>query len=108
MAQKLNCVVTGKSITVSDEYYQKKILDYKTEAQLKKLYVCRQAKNLLTRGYSFAEVQELLKITNGPRVDQSLIQEILLQTGDEHALDYTSTQKSEPAVAEYINNIKNL
>ena len=108
MAQKLNCVITGKSITVNEDYYQKKIKDFGTIEKLTRLYTCRQAKNLLKRGYAVSEVHDLLKITKGPVVDVDLVQEILLQSGDDYSLDYTSTQKSDPEVAEFVAALKNL
>ncbi len=108
MAQKLNCVLTGKPITVSDEYYQKKVKDFGSVDNLQRLYCCRQAKNLLKRGYQIAEIHDLLKVSKGPVVDAKVVEEILLQTGDEYTLDYTSTQKSDPDVATFIANLKNL
>lgn len=108
MAQKLNCVLTGKSITVSDEYYQKKIKDFGSIENLHKLYCCRQAKNLLKRGYSVVEIHDLLKVTKGPVVSKEVIEEILLQSGDEYTLDYTSTQKSDPDVATFIAKLKKI
>jgi hypothetical protein len=108
MAQKLKCIITGKSITVSDEYYQKKIKDFGSIEKLDKFYTCRQAKNLLKRGYTIIEVHNLLKIVNGPVVSHDLVKELLLQSGDDYTLDYTSTQKSDPEVAQFIATLKNL
>lgn len=109
MSHKLSCIITGKTITVGNEYYDKKVSQYGTPEKLHSLYVSRQVKNLLKRGYKVKEIRDLLKvdITNLPDIKDSLIKEIL-KTNDEESNTYEniSVKKSDPEVVEYINELR--
>ena len=78
MSKKITCVVTGKTYTISNEYFTKKVNDYTNEDNLKRLYTCREARNLLTRGYNQEEVCNFMKIEKVPTLEQKTIQDILL------------------------------
>jgi hypothetical protein len=109
MSHKLSCVITGKTITVSNEYYDKKVIEFGTEDKLNKLYVSRQVKNLLKRGYKVKEIKNLLKIEDNslPNVSDSMVKEIL-RVKDEESNTYenSSIKKSDPEVVEYINTLR--
>jgi hypothetical protein len=108
MSKKLECVVSGKTIVVSDEYYQKKVTDFGSEEKVKSLYVSRQVKNLLKRGYKVAEIRDLLKIDNTVEIPDSIVKQILnLNEDDGINLDKIGIKNSDPEVVELINNIRN-
>jgi DNA-binding transcriptional MerR regulator len=109
MSHKLTCIVTGKTITVGNEYYDKKVSQFGSEDKFNSLYVSRQVKSLLKRGYKVKEIKELLKIerTDLPEVTDKIVKEIL-KTNDEDIIssESTSIKKSDPEVAEYIQNLR--
>ena len=109
MSKKLICVVSGKTTQVTDEYYEKRIKDFQTEERLKELYVCRQVKNFLKRGYTQKEIRENLKVDSKlPLVTEKTIENILALEEDTGYIDSTATgvQKSDPEVAAFIERIK--
>jgi DNA-binding transcriptional MerR regulator len=108
MSHKLCCLITGKVVTVGNEYYDKKVLEYGTEEKYNSLYVSRQAKNLLKRGYKVKEIRDLLKSEeNLPEISDKKVKEIL-SVDDEEATTYenSSVKKSDPDVAEYISALR--
>ena len=109
MSHKLTCIVTGKTITVSNEYYDKKVSQFGSEDKFNTLYVSRQVKSLLKRGYKVKEIKDLLKIDRNdlPEVTDKIVKEIL-KTNDEDVIssESTSIKKSDPEVAEYIQNLR--
>ena len=109
MSHKLTCIVTGKTITVGNEYYDKKVSQFGSEDKFNSLYVSRQVKSLLKRGYKVKEIKDLLKIDRNdlPEVTDKLVKEIL-KTNDEDVInsESTSIKKSDPEVAEYIQNLR--
>jgi hypothetical protein len=109
MSHKLSCVITGKTITVGNEYYDKKVSQFGSPEKVTSLYVSRQAKNLLKRSYKVKEIRELLKTEKKslPEVTDSMVKEIL-KTNDDESSSYEniSVKKSDPEVEEYINNLR--
>lgn len=109
MSQKLSCVITGKTITVSNEYYDKKIKEFGNEKKLNSLYVSRQVKNLLKRGYKVKEIKNLLKIDDQclPEITDSMVKDILRIKDDEsNTYENTSIKKSDPEVQEYVSFLR--
>lgn len=108
MSHKLSCLITGKTVTVSNEYYDKKVSEYGTEEKYNSLYVSRQAKNLLKRGYKVKEIRDLLKCENElPEVTDKKVKEILSITDEEsNAYENISIKKSDPDVEEYISSLR--
>lgn len=109
MSHKLSCIITGKTITVGNDYYDKKVSQYGSEEKLKSLYVSRQAKNLLKRGYKVKEIRDLLKVESSSltEIKDSLIKEIL-KTNDDDSNTYEnfSVKKSDPEVTKYIEELR--
>jgi hypothetical protein len=108
MSHKLNCIITGKSITVGNDYFDKKIKEFGTEERVHSLYVSRQAKGLLKRGYKVKEIRDLLKIT-GELCDipDKTLKEIL-SIKDEESSTYENSgiKKSDPDVIAYISALR--
>lgn len=107
---KLTCNVTGRELTVNNDYYQKKITEYGSEELLRNRYVCKYAKNLLKKGYNIQEIRNMLKLdeTNLPKVskeDMNAITKSLASTIVN--LENFSVKKSDPDVEILINNIIN-
>lgn len=108
MSHKLSCIITGKTITVGDDYFDKKVVQFKTEEKFRSLYVSRQVKSLLKRGYKVKEIKDLMKVesTDLPEITDKTVKEILKLTDDDtFNPEHTSIKKSDPDVAEYIQNL---
>lgn len=109
MSHKISCIITGKVTTVSNEYYDKKIADFGSEEKFNSLYVSRQAKSLLKRGYKIKEIRNLLKVNleDLPEISESKIKEILKANDDDNQnYENLSIKKSDPEVAEYIERLQ--
>lgn len=109
MAHKLTCIITGKITTVSDANYQKKITEFDGVENLESMYVSRQSKNLLKRGYKVKEIRDLLKIDESKvmEIPEKKVREILkLQNPIEFDFDNISINKSDPEVSIYIENLR--
>ena len=109
---KLTCIVTGKTLSIVRSYYEKKVTDYGSEESLHNLYVCKQAKGMLKRGYSVEEIQSRLgKPADAQLITPGKIAQILGKQDTEEItvptiLD-TVNIPVRPEVAAFINNLKN-
>lgn len=110
MSKKLSCIITGKTITINQEYYDKKVQEFGSEQALIEQYTCKQAKSLLVRGYGVDEIRALLKVDRKmPVINDSIIQAIRCDNdADDLATQTVSVKKSDPEVAAFITNIRNL
>lgn len=108
MSHKLTCIITGKSITVGNEYFDKKVKDFGTEERFHSLYVSRQAKGLLKRGYKVKEIRDLLKITGEiSDVTDKTVKEILsIKDEESNTYENSGIKKSDPDVIAYISALR--
>ena len=116
-SRKITCLITGKSYTYSQDYYDKKVADYIDESNLKKYFITQKAKNYLNKGYSIQEIRNILNVdTEGlPESDSPQVVELIefhkvqaSQTAKKisNTLNF-ATHKSDPEVSTFINNIRN-
>jgi len=61
-SKKVTCVVTGKTTAYAGEYLQKKLEEYGNEATLDKLYVCKEVRALLKKGYKLNDIRKILDV----------------------------------------------
>ena len=116
-SRKITCLITGKSYTYGQDYYDKKVADYIDESNLKKYFITQKAKNYLNKGYSIQEIRNILNVDtdNLPESDSPQVVELIefhkvqaSQTAKKisNTLNF-ATHKSDPEVATLINNIRN-
>ena len=116
-SRKITCLITGKSYTYGQDYYDKKVADYVDEANLKKYFITQKAKNYLNKGYSFQEIRNILNVdTDGlPESDSQQVVELIefhkvqaSQTAKKisNTLNF-ATHKADTEVSTFINNIRN-
>ena len=60
--RKLACNITGKVLFAGKDYYSKKVTKAGTEEALHRTYVCKEAKDLLKRGYNIEDVRIALNV----------------------------------------------
>ena len=115
-SRRITCLITGKSYTYSQDYYDKKVSDYIDETNLKKYFITQKAKNYLNKGYSIQEIRNILNVNADdlPESDSPQIAELIefhkiqaSQTAKKisNTLNF-ATHKSDPEVTNFINNIR--
>tara|TARA_R100001591_G_C4316348_1_gene174248 strand:+ start:299 stop:667 length:369 start_codon:yes stop_codon:yes gene_type:complete len=115
-SRRITCLVTGKSYTYGQDYYNKKIKDYIDEDNLKKYFITQKAKSYLNKGYSIQEIRNILNVDeeNLPGPDSHELVELIefhkiqaSQTAKKisNTLNF-ATHKSDPGVTHFINNIR--
>ena len=60
--KKLTCNITGKKLFADGGYYNKRVEKVGSEELLQKTYICKDAKQLLKKGYSIEDIQTTLNI----------------------------------------------
>jgi hypothetical protein len=107
MSKKLMCVISGKTTTVSDKYYEKKVTEYGSEFDLLKLYTSREAKTLLKRGYNVLDCRSMLKVEKKmPEIAEEDLFKIKSFIVDEKFSVNKSILTSSDDVIKYIKNLK--
>ena len=114
--RKLKCVVTGKTLLATREYYDRKVELAGSEDFLHDTYVCREAKDLLIKGYTVEKIRELLNVCDDTltSVSQEVIEHVLSSKSNTYRkvnIFNTSNNllnfRTDPKVTELINNLKN-
>ena len=113
MTNKLKCIITGRQLIATKDYYKRKVDKAGGEQQLHDTYICREAKNLLKQGVSIERTRELLDATIDTPVDTEIIESIMSQersTRLRRVNNIVNTSKSlntrtDPRVKQFINNI---
>lgn len=58
--RKLKCIITGRVLAASTDYYAKKLEKAGSEEELHKTYICKEAKALLAKGFTVDQVKQQL------------------------------------------------
>lgn len=78
--KKLKCVVTGKKLFATKDYYEKKLAKYDgDEDKMIQSYMCKEAKRLLQQGYNVEKTRQLLNIDSSelPDVSDEIVAEAI-------------------------------
>ena len=77
--RKLKCVVTGKVLFATKDYYDRKLKQHEDDVELlNKSYICKEAKKLLRQGYTVETIREMLNVdADLGVVDSGVIEEIV-------------------------------
>lgn len=114
-SRKLSCIVTGKTLFATAEYYEKKLTKAGGDKEkLHSTYICREAKQMLKSGFTVDKIRESLNIddTNLSSVPQEIINDVL-STGKQYVKsinNYTPMSSiinvnTDPDVKEFIEAI---
>lgn len=60
--KKLKCIVTGRILVATSDYYAKKLERAGDEETLHNTYICKEAKRLITKGYDVSTTRDMLDI----------------------------------------------
>ena len=115
MDRTLVCLITGSKYTFAKDYFNKKVEEFGDVDTLKKYFITRRVKSLISRGYSVEEIRNILNITesNLPNPDSQDVKDIMnfysiKKDNSKRASPNLNSHKSDPDVSALINNIKNL
>ena len=110
--KKLRCIVTGRVLTATTEYYEKKLEKAGSEKELHRTYICKEAKDLLIKGYTVENVRQQLGIEGEVQeVPQDIIKDL---TTNEYGIQRNTLfaeitsfthQETDPDVLDFINNM---
>lgn len=74
---KIKCNITGKESFFSGDYLNKKVDEYGSIENMEQLYISRDVKTLLKRGYNVNEVRNILNVSDDiPLPAEEIIKEI--------------------------------
>ena len=115
MDRTLICLISGNKYTFTKDYFSKKVEEYGSVEDLKKYFVIKKVRSLIERGYGVQEIRNILNSVdeNLPGADSQDIVDIInyysvrKDVTKKAALNF-ATHKSDPDVAELINNIRDL
>lgn len=112
---KLKCIVTGRKLIATKQYYARKVEKAGGEEELHRTYICREAKNLIKQGTTVEKIRDILGMEEPDLapVDQDIINSILTQDrkhGMKRVNNLISVNKllsteTDPEVKIYINNL---
>lgn len=114
--RKLTCVVTGRKLLATKDYYERKLKRAESEERLHETYICKEAKDLLIKGYTVDKIREMLNIdqTGLQDVTQDVISEVLNSRNNSYRrvniFNTTSNLlnfRTDPEVTKLIQNLKN-
>mgnify|MGYP001161464441 FL=1 len=114
--RKLSCIVTGRVLMATKDYYERKLARIGDEQKLHETYVCREAKDLLIKGYTVDKIREMLNVnaTQLHDVDPETIAEVINSRSNTYRkiniFNTTSNLlnfKTDPDVKQLIENLKN-
>ena len=112
---KLKCIITGRQLIATKDYYARKVEKSGSEEKLHATYICRDAKNLLKQGVSVDRIREILESDLTTTVDDKVIESAMEEercTRLRRINNIVNTNKSmsiktDPRVKSFINNIIN-
>ena len=76
--KKITCNVTGKETVYSGDFLQKKIEEFGGEEELNKLYICREVKSFLKKGYKIPDIRKVMNVDEDiiPYPEESIIEKL--------------------------------
>lgn len=113
--RKLTCIITGRSLLATKEYYDRKVTKAGGEELLHKTYACKEAKDLLIKGYDVDKIRKMLNIdiSGLGAVSEETIQDIVnskTSTFRKSSIFNVSTSllnlKTDPDVTVLLNNLR--
>jgi len=110
--RKLKCIITGRMLTATADYYGKKLEKAGSEEELHRTYICKEAKDLLVKGFNIEQIQKELgtegALTAVPAdvIDRITLNEYGLKRNTMFTeLTSFTHQETDPEVRAFINNL---
>ena len=114
--KQLQCIVTGRKLNITRDYFDRKVEKFGSESAVYETYVCKEAKLLLQRGHNVEKIRDMLDAGNDKKlteVPQKIIDKIILNIKSKPAkinnyngFDLTAIHpKTDPDVAVFLKNV---
>lgn len=110
--RKLKCIITGRVLTATADYYTKKLEKAGSEKELHRTYICKEAKDLLVKGFTIDNIRQQLGVEGEVTdVPPDVIKEL---TTNEYGIQRNTLfaeitsfthQETDPDVLNFINNM---
>ena len=103
---KITCNLTGKTMAIYEDYYDKKVVQYGGEEALKKFYIQNKLINLIKAGHDISDIATSMKFElNNDKLDyyKELIE---FHRGSAFSIvkeECTQTISTDPDVMDFIN-----
>jgi hypothetical protein len=115
---RLRCIITGRQLIATQDYYKRKVEKAGGEQQLHDTYVCREAKNLLKQGVSVERIREILEADMSlvvKELDDKLLETVMAEVQSTRvrrinnivSTSKTLSTRTDPQVKQYIKHITN-
>ena len=115
---RLRCIITGRQLIATQDYYKRKVEKAGGEQQLHDTYVCREAKNLLKQGVSVERIREILEADMSlvtKELDDKLLEMVMAEVQSTRvrrinnivSTSKTLSTRTDPQVKQYIKHITN-
>lgn len=113
--RKLVCIVTGRKLLATKEYFDKKVEKAGSEEKVLNTYICKEAKDLLRKGYNVDKIRELLNVNieGLEDISQEIIDEAISSKKKifKRLSNFTSTNsilntKTDPDVKKFIDSLR--
>lgn len=111
--RSLICVVTGRKLLATKDYYDRKVQKCGSEETLHKTYICKEAKTLLKNGYDVDSIRDMLNVdkksltdVSQEAIDQAMSNKTYMRRIN-NSNNYGSalTTKTDPDVKKFIERI---
>ena len=107
------CIITGRKLLATKDYYDRKVEKCGSEEKLHTTYICKEAKNLLKKGYDVEGIRELLNVNKQELHDvhQDIIDDVLDNKSYVRRINNFNTHsnivnpKTDPDVKKFIQTI---
>ena len=107
------CIVTGRKLLATKDYYNRKIEKCGSEEKLLDTYICKEAKNLIKKGYTVDGIRDLLNTDTKDLKDvpQDIIDRVLdnksyvRRINNLNSYNNIVNPKTDPDVKKFIENI---
>lgn len=105
---KITCNLTGKSMSIYQDYYNKKVTQYGSEEELKKFYIQNKIISLIKSGHSIEDISNLLNFKINKENTEYYDELITFHRGNSLAASIkdskTTFMETDRDVANFINN----
>jgi hypothetical protein len=112
--KKITCIILGKSIQITKDYYDKKIAKVGgNEEKFSSTYICKEAKDLLVQGFGVQQIREKYGVTDLPPVSESIIEKLVTnkygikKDTTFNTITSFTVYETDEEIKKFINNICN-
>ena len=114
--RKLICIVTGRVLTATKDYYNRKLETLGSDEKVRATYICKEAKDLIKKGYTIEKVREMLDVDDEglAPVPSDIVDEIMdpnrkifKRINGMKGVSTLINSNTEPKIRAFIESLKN-